>query len=94
MLRTGCGKQPVAAKIGLFSSYAIGIPIAVALCFPLEWGLFGLWWGLTAGNVSCVCLCMVSAERQTATACWQLLPFLLAMTISMALALARTLSSR
>ena len=63
---TGCGKQPVAAKIGLFSSYAIGIPIAVALCFPLEWGLFGLWWGLTAGNVSCVCMCMVSApERQT-----------------------------
>lgn len=53
----GCGKQAIAAKLGLFASYAIGVPLAVVLCFVAEWGLAGLWWGLVAGNVCNVMMC-------------------------------------
>ena len=29
--------------------YCLGIPISLGLAFKRDWGLFGLWWGLTIG---------------------------------------------
>jgi Na+-driven multidrug efflux pump len=84
----GCGKQAIAAKLGLLASYGVGVPLGVALCFfapgwgsikdagtvePWSlsgpswgrdgWGIFGLWWGLTAGLLTAVVMCSVVLSR-------------------------------
>ncbi|KAJ0398679.1 hypothetical protein P43SY_006257 [Pythium insidiosum] len=45
----GTGRQGLAAYINLFGYFAIGIPFGVFLAFNLEFGVEGLWLGLTAG---------------------------------------------
>lgn len=35
----------------LFGYWAVGVPIAYALCFPLHWGATGIWVGLTAALI-------------------------------------------
>ncbi|KAJ3378620.1 hypothetical protein HDU92_007285 [Lobulomyces angularis] len=42
----GCGQQKVGAFLNLFGFYVVGIPIGLYAAFKLEWGLFGLWFGL------------------------------------------------
>lgn len=44
----GTGRQSKGAVINLTGYYVIGIPIGLYLTFgPPQWGLSGLWWGLT-----------------------------------------------
>ncbi|KAJ2152377.1 ethionine resistance protein [Coemansia sp. RSA 1935] len=47
----GQGRQAIAAVIRVISLYFVGVPLAYTLCFPLEYGLYGLWVGLSVGFV-------------------------------------------
>ena len=52
---TGCGRQPVLAKVSIFASYAVGVPLSFILSgvtpYGLDWGLSGIWLGLASSNV-------------------------------------------
>jgi multidrug resistance protein, MATE family len=39
----GLGKQAIGGWVGLFSYYAVGIPVSLATGFGLHWDLYGLW---------------------------------------------------
>jgi MATE family multidrug resistance protein len=45
----GMGRPRPAALFHLLGFYAVGLPLAYFLCFPLGMGLAGIWWGLAAG---------------------------------------------
>ncbi|GLE07060.1 hypothetical protein PINS_up016929 [Pythium insidiosum] len=45
----GTGRQGLAAYINLFGYFAVGIPFGVYLAFNMDFGVEGLWLGLTAG---------------------------------------------
>ncbi len=45
----GDTRQPMIAH--LLGYWAVGVPIAYALCFPLHWGAAGIWVGLTAALI-------------------------------------------
>ncbi|KAJ2752880.1 hypothetical protein IWQ56_006681, partial [Coemansia nantahalensis] len=47
----GQGRQGVAALVRVVSLYALAVPLAYVLCFPLHLGLRGLWIGLAVGFV-------------------------------------------
>ncbi|BBN04405.1 MATE family, multidrug and toxin extrusion protein [Marchantia polymorpha subsp. ruderalis] len=59
---TGCGvlrgsaRPTSAANINLGSFYLVGMPVAIALGFWLDFGFVGLWFGLLAAQVTCVTL--------------------------------------
>ena len=48
-LMRGMGKPTVGVIVNLIGFYAIGLPLAWLLAFPLGYGLIGIWWGLAAG---------------------------------------------
>ncbi|KAJ2640592.1 ethionine resistance protein, partial [Coemansia sp. RSA 1694] len=48
----GQGRQGVAAIVRVVSLYLLAVPLAYALCFWLDWGLYGLWVGLAFGFVA------------------------------------------
>ena len=35
--------------VNLFGHWAIGLPVGCVLCYSLDFGPVGLWWGLTTG---------------------------------------------
>ncbi|KAI8622643.1 mate-domain-containing protein [Chytriomyces sp. MP71] len=43
----GAGRPEIGAYLNLLGYYVMGIPIGLALCFSLDYKLFGLWVGLT-----------------------------------------------
>jgi MATE family multidrug resistance protein len=45
----GCGHQKAGALINLTGFYLIGIPIGLVAAFKFEWGLLGLWAGISIG---------------------------------------------
>lgn len=45
----GLGWQDTILKMNLFSFWAVGVPVGWWLCFRTPLGVFGLWWGLSAG---------------------------------------------
>jgi MATE family multidrug resistance protein len=45
----GAGATRFALVANLIGHYAIGMPVAVVLCFALDMGAAGLWWGLSFG---------------------------------------------
>ena len=45
----GSGRQALAAKLNFCAYYVIGIPLGIVLGIKLQWGVGGLWWGMTAG---------------------------------------------
>ncbi|KAJ2503746.1 ethionine resistance protein [Coemansia sp. RSA 1972] len=47
----GQGRQAIAAVVRVISLYFVGVPLACTLCFPLGYGLYGLWVGLSVGFV-------------------------------------------
>ncbi|KAJ2163007.1 ethionine resistance protein [Coemansia sp. RSA 552] len=47
----GQGRQGIAAVTRVVALYIVGIPLAYGLCFPLGYGLYGLWVGLAVGFV-------------------------------------------
>ena len=48
----GAGDVAVPVKLTLASNWLVGFPIGLTLTFGLNWGVSGLWWGLTAGLVT------------------------------------------
>ena len=46
----GCGQQGLNAKLSLVSSYCVGVPSAIFLCFSADLGVLGLWLGLGVGQ--------------------------------------------
>ena len=48
-LMRGMGRPQAGAIVNLIGFYAVGLPLAYLLAFPLELGLTGIWWGLAAG---------------------------------------------
>lgn len=48
-LMRGMGRPQVGAVVNLIGFYAIGLPLAYWLAFPLGFGLAGIWWGMAAG---------------------------------------------
>ncbi|MBP7777078.1 MAG: MATE family efflux transporter [Acidobacteria bacterium] len=49
----GLGSTRMAMMVNLAGHWFIGLPIAYALCFPLGYGVRGLWMGLSAGLIVC-----------------------------------------
>lgn len=39
----GIGRQEIGGYVSLFSYYVVALPISLATCFGLHWGLWGLW---------------------------------------------------
>ncbi|KAJ4991836.1 hypothetical protein SVAN01_02686 [Stagonosporopsis vannaccii] len=52
-LLRGLGKQAIGGWCNLFVYYVIAVPLALALCFPADWKLVGLWAGCAVGS-SCI----------------------------------------
>ncbi|KAH6644684.1 mate-domain-containing protein [Boeremia exigua] len=52
-LLRGLGKQAIGGWCNLFVYYVIAVPLALALCFPADWKLLGLWTGCAVGS-SCI----------------------------------------
>ncbi len=48
-LMRGMGRPEAGAVVNLIGFYAIGLPLAYLLAFPLGLGIVGIWWGLAAG---------------------------------------------
>jgi MATE family multidrug resistance protein len=45
----GAGDTRSTMVFNLVGHYAVGVPVAVLLCFAADLGAIGLWWGLSAG---------------------------------------------
>jgi MATE family multidrug resistance protein len=55
----GLGDTKTPMLWNLAAHWAIGLPIAYALAFPLGLGVIGLWWGLSSGLIICGVALMV-----------------------------------
>jgi MATE family multidrug resistance protein len=49
----GVGDTRTPMLWNLVGHWAIGLPVAYVACFPLGWGVVGLWFGLAAGLMLC-----------------------------------------
>ncbi|KAL7532869.1 hypothetical protein ACHAXR_004903 [Thalassiosira sp. AJA248-18] len=59
----GTGQQALGAKINFVTYYIIGIPLGYLLGVKLDFGVEGLWWGMTAG-LCCICIaCTIIVSR-------------------------------
>jgi multidrug resistance protein, MATE family len=47
----GLGNTRVSMLVNLAGYWAFGLPIGYALCFHFRYGIYGLWWGLTASLI-------------------------------------------
>lgn len=47
----GSGKQSLGAIVAMVGFYVVTLPTAYAFAFPLDWGLTGLWVGMSCGYV-------------------------------------------
>lgn len=47
----GAGDVRFSFYANLTAYWAIGLPLALVLAFPLKWGAQGIWWGLTLGLI-------------------------------------------
>ncbi|KAB1217602.1 Multidrug and toxin extrusion protein 1 [Morella rubra] len=52
----GSARAKVGACINFGSFYLIGLPVAVLMSFRLRMGFIGLWCGLAAAQISCMCM--------------------------------------
>ncbi|XP_077214391.1 protein DETOXIFICATION 53-like [Tasmannia lanceolata] len=52
----GSARLKVGVKINFGSFYLIGIPVAALFCFMMKVGFRGLWFGLVAAQVTCLCM--------------------------------------
>ncbi|KAK8519406.1 hypothetical protein V6N13_133328 [Hibiscus sabdariffa] len=61
---TGTARPKDGVRINLCSFYIVGLPVAILTTFTFKLGFKGLWFGLLAAQVSCVCM-MVYTLVQT-----------------------------
>ena len=50
-IMSGCGRQSTLAKVSVFASYGVGLPVSATLGLYYGWGLAGIWAGLALSNV-------------------------------------------
>ncbi|KAH7553949.1 hypothetical protein JRO89_XS12G0084300 [Xanthoceras sorbifolium] len=60
---TGTARPKDGVRINLFSFYVVGLPVAILVTFKFQFGFRGLWFGLLAAQVSCVCLMVYTLIR-------------------------------
>jgi MATE family multidrug resistance protein len=52
----GMARQALTAKVQFFAFWCVGLPLGAVLCFYVNIGIYGLWWGfllsLTAGSIT------------------------------------------
>lgn len=60
---TGTARPKEGVRINLFSFYLIGLPVAVLTTFKFKFGFKGLWFGLLAAQISCVCMMLYTLVR-------------------------------
>ncbi|PIA32497.1 hypothetical protein AQUCO_04500244v1 [Aquilegia coerulea] len=53
---TGSARPKMGAKINFMSFYLIGLPTAIFMSFHVKIGFLGLWIGLVAAQISCMCM--------------------------------------
>ena len=51
MLR-GAGRQYIGAITKFISYWIIGLPVGITLALKTNWGVVGMWSGLTIGNIA------------------------------------------
>ncbi|KAE8662576.1 serine/threonine-protein kinase HT1-like isoform X1 [Hibiscus syriacus] len=61
---TGTARPKDGVRINLCSFYIVGLPVAILTTFTFKFGFKGLWFGLLAAQISCVCM-MVYTLVQT-----------------------------
>ncbi|KAE8718268.1 serine/threonine-protein kinase HT1-like isoform X1 [Hibiscus syriacus] len=53
---TGTARPKDGVRINLCSFYIVGLPVAILTTFTFKLGFKGLWFGLLAAQISCVCM--------------------------------------
>ena len=61
----GTGDTRTAMFVAFFGYWVVGLPLAWWLCFPLGFGVDGLWGGLTAGLVVAAILLVLAWIRRS-----------------------------
>ncbi|KAH7865369.1 hypothetical protein Vadar_005702 [Vaccinium darrowii] len=59
----GSARPKVGVRINLTAFYLIGLPLAVTLAFVLNFGFWGLWWGLVAAEYACVAMMLYTVYQ-------------------------------
>lgn len=60
----GAGRQGVGATLNLVAYWMLGLPLGATLAFKLNWGVAGLWWGLTVtASLLAVAMMVLLAKR-------------------------------
>ncbi|XP_059627896.1 protein DETOXIFICATION 53-like [Cornus florida] len=60
---TGSAQPKVGCYINFGAFYLIGLPVAVLLSFKFEMGFMGMWLGLAAAQMSCMCMMVCALVR-------------------------------
>jgi MATE family multidrug resistance protein len=60
----GAGDTSTSMTVNLIGHWLIGIPVGYTLCFPLGWGVMGLWVGFLVGLVSVGLILLVAWARR------------------------------
>ncbi|XVE80756.1 hypothetical protein DITRI_Ditri15bG0005900 [Diplodiscus trichospermus] len=60
---TGTARPKDGVRINLCSFYLVGLPVAILTTFKLKFGFEGLWFGLLAAQISCVCMMLYTLMR-------------------------------
>jgi len=60
----GAGNTSTSMTVNLIGHWLVGIPVGYTLCFPLGWGVMGLWVGLCVGLVSVGLILLVAWSRR------------------------------
>ena len=65
-LMRGMGRPQAGAIVNLIGFYALGLPLAYVLAFPMGLGMVGIWWGLAAalGAVAILLVTWVARTNQ------------------------------
>ncbi|MBY0370249.1 MATE family efflux transporter [bacterium] len=61
----GLGDTTTAAVVNFIGHWLIGLPISLALCFSLGWGVLGIWVGLAAGLFVVACWLLYTWAHKT-----------------------------
>ncbi|KAB5561795.1 hypothetical protein DKX38_006752 [Salix brachista] len=60
---TGTARPKDGARINLYSFYLVGLPAAILLTFKCKIGFPGLWFGLLAAQICCLCMMLYTVAQ-------------------------------